>query len=319
MKYGDRRLVDSASWSNLPATWTGLRVIRADDWSEWNFFFLRPDTYDRQMSPLVTSGRRQLFDDRWFYGVYGSLKRAEKREVDLYMLGLSDTNANRVFPAAVTDENGRPGTGDRFTVGSRLRGPLWRRETYGTLEYGFEGAFQFGRASNDDIRAYMLHGDMTYRRDTPWKPSLTLEANWATGDDKLGDGQSNTFNPLYGTTHGPYGIIDFVRLQNLREVALRGQIKPTDRLTVELELHQYWLDSKRDAWFGAGGSSRGRDAAGSSGRSIGHEISIVGMYKLTKRQALEAGLAHFVGGGFADALGRGDASNFGYLQWTLTF
>ncbi|MCX7719146.1 MAG: alginate export family protein [Candidatus Sumerlaeaceae bacterium] len=319
MKLGDKRLVDSASWGNLPATWTGLRAIRTDTASEWTFFLLRPDTYDRQMSALVTSGRRQLFDDRWFYGAYGTLKIPRGHETDFYALGLSDTNADREFPAPVTDEDGNAGTSDRFTVGSRLRGPLWKREAWGALDYGVEGACQFGRASGDEIRAFMLHGDLTVRRDSPWKPSLMLEVNMATGDRRAGDGMANTFNPLYGTVHTPYGIMDFVRLQNLREVALRGQVKPSDRLTLEMELHQYWLDSKSDAWYGGGGSSRGRDATGGSGREIGHEISLVGTYKLTKRQTLEAGLARFTSGAFAEAVGRGDASNLGYIQWTLAF
>ncbi|MGB9690826.1 MAG: alginate export family protein, partial [Candidatus Sumerlaeaceae bacterium] len=141
-----------------------------------------------------------------------------------------------------------------------------------------------------------------------------IEGNLASGDRRFGDGENNTFNPLFGSSHTPYGIIDFVRLQNLREVALNYSIEPTSKLKLQAEAHHYWLDSRTDAWFGGPGL---RDKTGQSGRDLGDELSLVAKYKLTKRVSLEGGFSHFFPGNFPRKAGKTDGANFFYLQYEL--
>src|SRR5690606_22487629 len=129
-----------------------------------------------------------------------------------------------------------------------------------------------------------------------WKPTLGVVGTLASGDRDPGDGVAGRFSPLFGSSHSPYGIMDFVRAQNLRELAVVGSIQPTEKLTIEAEAHTYWLDSKTDSFPNGPGRGSLRDRSGGSGREIGQEVSLTAEYKLNKRTTLEAGAAHLFPG-----------------------
>lgn len=319
LNFGERRLVEASSWSNLIRTFDGVDVFRKNEDNELHMFVMQQDIYDVRRDGVLETDRRQPKNREWFYGIYNTFKCYDPHEIDLYFLGLSDLHDNRTFPSAVKSEDGVPGTTDRYTVGSRARGPLWKIEDCGTLGYGVEAAYQFGHRSRDDIDAYMLHSDINYQWEHKWKPTVILEGNLASGDKRALDGETNTFNPLFGSSHTPYGIIDFTRLQNLREIALSGQIQPTKKLKARVELHNFWLDSKRDSWYDSKGSSLGKDSAGKSGRNIGHELDVIVTYTYNKFMKFEVGAAHFTGGTFARNVGRKDNANLLYLQTVITF
>lgn len=319
MKLANERLVNSSGWSNLPRTYEGLRAIYKTAETEWNLFATIPDTYDHDMNGTKVTGHKEPIWGRWFYGAYGEHKIPHEQNLDTYFLGWSDTNTHRTFPDTVQSEEGQYGTENRYTVGGRLYGPLWRDGDRGTLSYDAEGAYQFGNLANDTIRAWMLHGNMDYEWNVPWKPVLSLQGNLASGDRQYGDGQSNTFVPLYGEAHRDYGIIDFLRLENMREIALNGSVKPTDKLTLQLQLHQYWLDSATDAWYNSSGSDLGRDTTGNSGTHIGQELDLISTYAWSRWMTLEGGAAWFTAGRFANAVGRSEPAGLLYMQCKLSF
>jgi hypothetical protein len=317
----DKRLVESANWQNLRRTFDGARLMYRSEDVDNDTFLTHADYYDHQHGNEIVSDHVGPRRNEWFYGTYFTLKQFKPHTLEAYFLGLSDTDEHRTFPRDVKSEEGRFGTTDRYTVGSALYGPLWKGEGCGTLSYGTEAAYQFGHRSNDDIDAWMFHGDLNYQWDEPFKPKLSLIGNLASGDREKGDGVTNTFSPLFGAAHTPYGIIDVVRLQNLREAALVGSVEPTDKLKAQLEFHRFWLDSKTDAWYdGRNSNTLGRDANGRSGRELGDELDAILTYKATRFVTLEGGLAHFfANGSFAQNVNRDTDSNLLYLQTTISF
>lgn len=316
LDFGEKRLLDYTSWGNLPSLHDGVRLRYKTATVDANVFVVQPTSYTRRHKPEATTDEPHPLRRTWFYGTYTTFSWWKPHEIDLYALGYSDRNGERSFPSTVKSESGQFGTSSRYTVGSRLRGPLLKQPGRGTLGYGLEAAWQWGNVANDDVRAYMLHADINYTWDKPWKPKLTFEGNVASGDRRFGDGENNTFSPLFGTSHTPYGIIDFTRLQNLRELAVLFNVQPTDKLKLQAEAHHYWLDSPTDGWYGG---PKLRDKTGHSGRGLGNEISLVGTYKLSRRVTLEGGLAHFFPGNFPRNFGRNDGANFFYLQYELKF
>ncbi|GIX45511.1 MAG: hypothetical protein KatS3mg130_1919 [Candidatus Sumerlaea sp.] len=314
---GEERLVEYGSWSNLLKLFDGARLRYKDDRMDLSFLVLQPDIYQRRHKPALTTDEPHPLNHTWLYGFYGTFYTLKPHEFDLYALGYSDRNAFRTFPSAIKGENGEYGTSSRYTVGTRWRGPLAKHPGVGTLGYGLEAAYQFGNIAEDDLRAYMLHADINYKWEKPWKPMLKLEGNLASGDRKFGDGENNSFSPLFGTNHTPYGIIDFVRLQNLRELALIFSVEPTDKLKLQAEVHHYWLDSRTDTWYNGPGSLR--DKTGQSGRDLGDELSLMAKYKLSKRVELEGGYSHFFAGNFPRKYGRTDGANFFYVQYVVKF
>lgn len=316
MPLGEERLVEHGSWGNFLRMFEGVRLRYKTADADINFFFVQPDIYQRRHKPALTTDAPHPMDHTYFYGVYSTFFWWKPHEVDLYALGLSDRDNMRTFPSPVKSEAGIYGTSSRYTVGTRLRGPLLKEPGKGTLGYGLEAAYQWGNISEDDLRAYMLHADLNYKWEKPWKPMLKLEGNLASGDRRFGDGENNSFSCLFGSNHSPYGIIDFVRLQNLRELALIFSVEPTNKLKLQAEAHHYWLDSRTDAWYNGPGL---RDKTGQSGRDLGDELSLVGTYKLNKRVTLEGGLSHFFAGNYPRKFGKTDGANFVYLQYVIRF
>lgn len=305
-------------WVNLFPAFDGAMIDYKTKDIQSHTFVMQRVYHQTLMDDVVVSDHGRGLDHEWFYGNYTTIRCLAPHEYDLYFLGLSDLKDDRVFPFANASELGIPGTADRYTVGTRWRGPICKNEC-GTLGYGFEGAYQFGHVSRDEIDAYMIHADINYQWEDPWKPKITLLGNVATGDRKPGDGETNRFSPLFGASHYGYGIIDFVRLQNLREIALLGTFEPRKDLRFTAGLHQFWLDSRTDAWITAFGTSPGRDVTGQSGRDIGNEVDLTMTWKACKNLTLEAGAAHFMPGNFAEKQGRGDNANFFYVMTVFTF
>lgn len=314
LEFGEGRLIEYGTWSNLLKLFDGARLRYKTSSMDLSFFVVQPVIYQRHHKPALVTDAPHPMRHAFFYGAYSTFKWWNPHEVDFYALGLSDRSKMRTFPSTVKSESGEFGTSSRYTVGARLRGPLVKHEGIGTLGYGLEAAYQWGNVSTDDVRAYMLHADLNYKWEHPWKPMIKLEGNVASGDRRFGDGENNTFYPLWGTAHTPYGIIDFVRLQNLRELALISSIEPTSKLKLQVEAHHYWLDSRTDSWYSGPGL---RDKTGQSGRDLGDEISLVAKYTLTKRVSLEGGVSHFLPGNYPRKAGKTDSANFVYLQYEI--
>jgi hypothetical protein len=321
MEFGrDKRLVESSNWPNLRRTYDGVRLMYRSADVDADVFLVHPEYFEHRWHDRIVTAHSHARQEEWFYGTYFTLKQFNPHTIEAYFLGLSDMEDHRTFPRDVISEEKRFGTTDRYTVGSAMYGPLWKRDGCGTLSYGAEAAYQFGHRSNDEIRAWMLHGDVNYQWDRPWKPKFTALGNLASGDNAPGDGQTNTFNPLFGGTHGPYGIIDVVRLQNLKELGAITSVEPTDKLKAQLEFHRFWLESAADSWYDGRGNSLGRDPQGKAGSRLGDEIDAIVTYKMTKFVTLEAGAAHFFpNGNFAHAVDRNDGANLLYVQTSISF
>ena len=319
LNLGENLLVETSSgWGNLPNIHEGVRIMRNTPNRDLSMFLVQPTSYKKAYGSVTTSDVNHRVDGQWFYGIYPTFKFLNPHEFDIYFLGLSDNTTHRKLPASPKSEDGTIGTSDRYTVGTRWRGPISKTEQ-GTLGYGIEGGYQFSHQSRDEVQAYFLHTDLSYQWNKPWKPKVSLVGNLASGDRRVGDGENNTFQPPFGTTHTPYGMVDFARLQNLRHIGIETSFQPNKKLTIEPGIHQFWLDSRTDAWYNSGGTSLGRDKTGQSGRELGHEIDIVAKYKMNKFLTLETGAGHFLEGRFAEKNGRRDSANYVYMQYVLKF
>lgn len=124
---------------------------------------------------------------------------------------------------------------------------------------------------------------------------------------------------MYGDNHAAYGIMDFANARNLRELGVMATVKPTKKLELQLEGHQYWADSKRDVVLNPPSGGNVRDASGRSGRGVGQEVSLVGIYKLSRNVKIEGGAAHFFPGEVPRNNGKSDGANLFYIQTQIDF
>lgn len=307
-------------WFNMLPVFDGAMLdYKTKDFD--SYWFLLQPLVPRSLNSAGVSVPDELkqIDQRWHYGTYNVYRGWAPHRFEFYFLGLRDNNDDRVFPPSYVSEDKTPGTLDRYTVGAFLRGPIRKWEGCGTLGYGLEGAFQWGHQSRDTIKAHMLHADINYEWEHPWKPKVSLLGNIGSGDRRPMDGEINTFDPLFGASHYGYGTMDLTRLSNLREVALTASVDPTKKLKITAGLHQFWLDSRTAPWLSPLGGNYGSDPTGKSGRDAGAEVDLTVAYQASKKLRFETGVGHFFAGRFAEKQGRGDNASFAFFQTVLKF
>ena len=171
-----------------------------------------------------------------------------------------------------------------FTQGS------WGRATTGlyfTNQFNKTGVtasayYQFGKTStNQNIRAALLSASAQY--------TFSRRINAGAGVDYTSGGSnattSKTFDPLYGTPHKFWGLMDYFYAAatfgkgGLTDYYIKAKYKASDKFLLSTDVHQF--------------NSASAIGTGDNKRNFGQEIDLVGTYTLTKQIAIEGGYAHF--------------------------
>lgn len=321
MIYGDQRLIGTADWLNIGRTFDAvkLRYTTRDYWVDG---FLS--------QPVI--GDKHEFDesddhDR-FAGIYASTKTMiPVQETQLYFLsrnvsgGRSPTEQNdKLYPLASAR--------DIYTIGARVKSLPGALNGW---DYEAEMAGQFGRFKFSDTspslrqEAFAAHAAAGYTwTKEPLSPRLGLEYNFATGDSNPNDNVHGTFDNLFPSNHGLYGVMDFFSLQNVHDLRLAMSVKPIKNLSVKLDLHGFWLADTHDYFYQVNGAPRksggyGINAAANS--NVGGELDLVAAYAITPYSSAQAGYGHFFVGDYikSSISGNGGATDANYLYAQLTF
>lgn len=201
---------------------------------------------------------------------------------------------------------------ERLTTGIRAQATLPEK-----IVCELEVPYQFGHAAGQDVSAYALHFDASRSFDIPWNPKLNLTYNLATGDKKPGDNRTNTFVPLYQSTHDPYGVMDFFRWQNMQEGAIEATLNPYKKLKIVSATNFFWLESNKDSWYDSSGKKLRTDTTGNADSYVGQEASMIVRYDLNNNIKLEAGYAHFFSGPYVKDTGPNDDADWVYFQFNV--
>lgn len=227
-----------------------------------------------------------------FYGVFTSFgKMPLNGTLELYSFFLNEKDTAEYQTA----------NQDICTPGFRY----FRKAAKEIFDYEVEAAFQFGTSYSStkatdtkelDNSAWMTHLALGYTFDAPWKPRISAEYDYASGDDDPTDGDNNHFNGLYGVARGdlgPTSIYGAMSRTNINSPALRLTVKPVKNWDVMLCDHPVWLASKKDSWAGV------VDKTGASGDYVGNQIEgRVRWEAIPGNLKLEAGFAYLTEGEF---------------------
>ena len=305
LSYGAKRLVHCSAWPNLMRSFDAVKLT------------YNPKLFDVDLfwGNVVQYFDRHFNDGKFgenFFGLYTTFKGIQGSVFDLYTLNLIDKHR------FVTGEDKQEGDSERYTVGTRGEGKLPRYDAWG---YGYEFAYQFGDKASDNIKAYAWHGDVNYTfKNCFAQPVVKIEYNYASGDDNPKDGDSETFIPLFQSTHEPYGIIDFFRWQNVKEIACSLDFTPLkDRIKGSLQYHRFYLDETEDAWYNSAGKKIRKGTSADVSNYVGDEADFYLKYKVLSFLELEGGYAHFFSGKFVKDTGSSDDADWFYFQTVITF
>jgi len=328
LSYGDERLVGAFGWNNIGRVFDAAKV-------RWQTECFGADIFTGR----VVIPEDQVFnvanDYDWFSGVYVNFTKIPKHLLDVYFL--SRNASVEAIAAEPSPQAPQPSARDIYTFGFRVKS---KPGDFGNWDYYAESAYQFGDFQDRrlpgmprlDHEAWMavVGGGYTFN-DTWAKPRLGIDYSYGSGDNDPTDGDHGTFENLFPTNHKFYGYMDFISLQNIHDVRGILTLKPSPRLTINLEGHGFWLADTSDNFYNVGGAPRGgvtqtpgTDYGVNPGYDsfVGTELDVVASYAATRFLQLETGYGHFFHGKYIEqslsAVGSQDANWF-YLQAMFTF
>jgi len=309
MSEGAQRLISPLDWANTRRTFEGGLVRSKNQNVTTDVFVTKSVTVD----PHELDNPDQ---DRFFSGVYNTIKLDEHDSVDLYALALNDDSS----PPFTVPAGGPPTADtDTYTVGGRYFG------RNGPYDYEAEAAKQFGNHNGLDVDAYMwtVVGGYTLA-DAPFTPRFALDVDYASGDSNANDGDYGTFNQLFPLGHAYFGYLDLIGRQNIIQVMPSVTMKTTSTTTLRASWSDFELAKQGDFLYNASGAiASGQSAATlNTGDDVGHEVDLTLGWKPTfmaPHGEFLFGYSWFNPGSFVEGWGNGQDANLMYAQYTFTF
>lgn len=306
MNLGSKRLISTSSWSNKQRAWDAVRLDA--DFARFGLTALVGNEVKIDADAL---DHGDFGETLW--GIFSAMEISKRASAELYVFGLYKT-ADLNPEALIRGEDGARGDEHRITPGFRALGEFEAP----AIDWELEFAFQLGTRASDAIQAFALSGSLGWTMPLPHAPRIGIEVNYASGDADPEDTIAQTFVPLYGTTHGPYGISDLFRWQNMVELAPSLDIALHPALSVRLEHHTYWLAETADDWVNSSGKVL-REGLASASRYAGQEVSAIATWTPHALFEIEGGLSFFVPGRFMRQTGDVKGASFGYLSGAFKF
>ncbi len=300
--YGDSRLIGAPNWSNTSRVFDAVRLQMRGSGAKLDLFsasVVRNDP-NRRLNRSV--------EGEYLHGLYGSLENViPGSTLEPYLLWQTKSS--------VVNELNAPGDLDRYTLGFRAWG-----KGLGPWDYNAALVRQWGQVAGSDIQAWAYYGELGYSIEARLNPRLYIHYNFGSGDKDPEDGRFGGFVNLYPTTAFLYGRANRVGWRNHKGLRLGSEFKPHSKLTLLLEFHSFWLASKTDALYSAGGQvSVAPPPGGARDAKVGNEVDAVFTVPVTDNFSLGAGLAHMLPGPFVKANTPGHPFTYAYLFTSYKF
>lgn len=287
LAYGSERVTGGAEWANTARVFDAARV-------SVHHAGMRVDLF----TSAVVTNEPESPDHRQrghtFTGAYGSATSwIPGATVEPYVLV-------RHLPTAI-GEAGERGSARSDTLGTRVAGRIGTH-----WSYEGEGLVQRGHVAASDLRASAWLVQVQRHFPTSvWHPSLLAEANYASGDADPTDGVVGTFDQLYPTNHAIYGVADRVGRRNTQNGRVGLALRPRAGFTMKVEGNAFWLASRRDALYAAGGGVAVRAVPGGAASTfVGSEFDVLADYRMSRHADVGAQVGHLFPGRFVTTYDR---------------
>ena len=203
-----------------------------------------------------------------------------------------------------------------FTVGTRFEAKPWEQ-----LGFEIEPVYQFGRVrynnpgNSGQIRAYGGHAHITYDFKLPLEPSLRVCYAFGTGDSSPDDGTMREFHGNIYNDSAMVGDMNVIpdmsgvdigdiRASGIKATTVASSIKPSPKLTVNLDYH-YFVADKTPKDFS---------------RTLGSEVDFYIEYGLSEKISILASANHFFTANiFRQATGKNKDVDYFFLQTQIEF
>jgi len=292
--YGDQRLIGPLEWSNISRTFDAVKLRYTGNNGLW---------VDAFVSSVVVIDRFGMDDsdkDSLLSGLYAHIPTSGIQDTEFYALYFDDTNRNDHF----------------ITLGTHLKS---LPAALGNWDYEGEFVVQRGTAGGRDLSAFATYIEGGYTFKQAWKPRLSLEYSYASGDGNAADNKQGAFQNLFPTNHLHYGLMDVFSWSNLHNMALHLSAKPTAKITTSLDYHLFWLANTTDTWRRANAATTVRPLSPAASSFAGSELDLLVSYAHNAHFTFTAGYSHFFAGQYLADTGASSDADFIYVATGIKF
>ena len=282
------RLIGNWDWVNVGRRFDGVKGGGGNKDAWLHGFFLQP-----LAGGVNYREAYEWLDDLLIYGGSATAK---------YNGWIPNTEA-RVFAYRYDDkrDGAKNASGGDIALTTFGASAIWGTDNTDLLGWFAYQTGDWGEA-NQKAYAYILEAGHKHL-DGKHKPYGRIGLAQASGQDDSED--RTTFFNMMPTNHKFYGSMDYNAFSNLRDVylILGGEI--TERLSLKMAGHMFWLPEKGDAWYGGSGAFN-QSLLGYAGRRPGsgdftsdklaNEFDFDLQWKASKNTTLKGGGAKWWGG-----------------------
>lgn len=276
LDYGSGRLISVREGPNLRLYFDGAKLMYSTRHWSIDGFAMMADTINTGASDNKSSKEINL------WGLYSKIIIPAFPNIDLYYIGIQRDQS--VFEEGLRREL-------RHTIGTRI----WRYG--GGFIYNLEAAWQFGSFGNGHINAWTASVDAGYLfENIPGKPAISLRNDYISGDRRKGDGNLQSFNPLY-PKGGYFGFSPQIGPVNLIDLHPYATINIGKKIMAQADVVLNWRYSLQDAIYRPSGGFN-IPGATSAERYIGTAYLASIVYNVNKFISLNSGIQYFKAGAF---------------------
>jgi hypothetical protein len=276
LNYGAGRLISVREGPNVRLYFNGIKFMYASrnltiDGFAMEADNVRPGVFDNQNSKQIN-----------LWGIYSTLNLQGNNNVDFYYIG--DRRDSAIY-------NEGKGNEVRHTIGSRL----WKNNN--GFVYDIEAAYQFGFFNNGRISAWTASFDLGYIfGDLKSQPAFGVRNDYISGDNKQGDGNLQTFNPIY-PKGGYFGFDPQIGPVNLIDIHPYGSLFILPKVSFLWDVVFNWRYSLQDGVYRPSGTFN-LTGMGSDKRYIGTDYLAKISYVINPFISMDFGIQYFVTGAY---------------------
>jgi hypothetical protein len=299
--YGEARLIGNSAWTNTERVFDAA-VARIHEHG------IRADFFASSVVVPVTGMWDHHAQSHNLHGIYAGIDSLGPRIViEPYIFWH--------VQHGLRDETGAIGKLNQKIGGARIAGA----KLPGGFDYSIEMVREWGSLGSDNISTWAGHWNVGKTFSAAAAPRVFIEYNFAGGDRNPADGARGTFDQLYPSGHGKYGLADQVGWRNIKNIRAGLEMKPRKNMSLALIYDDWHLASATDALYAGSGAATFRSATGAAGTHVGQELDVTGTWAFAKAFSLGAGVGHLFPGQFLTTVTPGHSFTAPYLMFTYKF
>jgi hypothetical protein len=214
----------------------------------------------------------------------------------------------------VKSKEGEIGNLDTLALGTRLVGKM-----PGRIDYNFEPLHEFGGYSTDRLDANgLLTGVGWTVTASGWRPRLSSDYTYASGDNGKKNDTRETFDNMFGYNYPMNSLTGQFAFRNIEDFRTGVEFYPFRKLKVKVDGREFWLPNVSDALYNGSGTAIVHNEKATSNH-VGESVEMMATAAITKTTTFGFGVGTLFPGEYLKQSQKDQAFTYPYIYFAQKF